>query len=114
MVEMNTQKMIELFANGNNELRNKVRATLEFLGRYLSSFFTPMILISVRQEGQGQSIKVHSHPDFYQNRLLIGWTFMDLNPRPPSQFCIVGYDTCTIVIFSIIELKTIALRSFHH
>ena len=33
LVEMNTQKMIELFASDNNELHKKVRETLEFLGK---------------------------------------------------------------------------------
>ena len=32
LIEMNTQKMIDLFASDSNELQHKVKSTLEFLG----------------------------------------------------------------------------------
>ena len=49
LVEMNTQKMIELFASDNNELQNKIKSTLEFLGTVLPYYLpdkrkTPKLL----------------------------------------------------------------------
>jgi len=41
LIEMNTQKMIDLFASDSNELQHKVKSTLEFLGIEESS--TPTI-----------------------------------------------------------------------